>query len=158
MHSGILSTKDFRRLIAIAPLVSVDLIVQNDTGDLLLGLRRNRPACGYWFTPGGRIRKGESQSACIGRLLLQELGFEEVPLFSCSLLGVWDHFYNDSIFSDSSPTHYVNVAYAIKMNLPLDLKHFPDDQHKSWAFWSIDDIAKSSHVHENVKRYVDAFN
>ena len=158
MQSVILSTVDFKRLVASAPLVSIDLIIKNDRGDLLLGLRRNKPACGFWFTPGGRIRKGESQSACIARLLVQELGFEEVPRYTSSLLGVWDHFYSDSIFSDSMPTHYVNIGYAIKLNLILDFHFLPDSQHLAWAFWTIDEIAKSSKVHENVKRYVESFN
>ena len=42
-----------------APLVSIDIILQNPQSKIFLGRRRNQPTKGKWFVPGGRIRKGE---------------------------------------------------------------------------------------------------
>ena len=39
----------FKAVIASTPLVSIDLIVMNSQGEILMGLRNNRPAQGYWF-------------------------------------------------------------------------------------------------------------
>ena len=55
-----LSDEQFRDLVAYGPLISIDLIVTDAHGRALVGLRRNEPARETWFTPGGRIRKGES--------------------------------------------------------------------------------------------------
>jgi colanic acid biosynthesis protein WcaH len=52
----------FKTIIKNAPLISIDQIVSNQVGQILLGKRNNRPAQGYWFVPRGRIRKGESMS------------------------------------------------------------------------------------------------
>ncbi len=47
----------FLKVIDAAPLVTIDLIIRNPKSDVLLGKRLNRPAQGFWFVPGGRIRK-----------------------------------------------------------------------------------------------------
>ena len=55
-----LSKESFSLACAALPLVSIDLLVTRpgtQGKELLLGLRNNRPAQGWWFTPGGRIRK-----------------------------------------------------------------------------------------------------
>ena len=36
-----------------APLVSIDIIVKNKDGKILLGFRNNEPAKNTWFIPGG---------------------------------------------------------------------------------------------------------
>ena len=52
-----LNHDDLAEVIRLAPLVAIDLIIENDYGQVLLGLRTNEPAKGYWFVPGGRIQK-----------------------------------------------------------------------------------------------------
>ena len=63
-----LNTRVFRTVVASTPLVSIDLVVRNPQGEVLLGRRLNRPAQGFWFIPGGRIRKNESLNAAFRRL------------------------------------------------------------------------------------------
>ena len=58
------------------PLISIDLLVQNEHGEYLLGLRNNRPAQGYWFVPGGRVLKNETLDGAFKRLTFEELGIE----------------------------------------------------------------------------------
>jgi hypothetical protein len=41
----------------LAPLVSIDLIIRDNADRVLLGLRNNEPAKGYFFVPGGIILK-----------------------------------------------------------------------------------------------------
>ena len=59
MTAPLLDEDSFRAAVAAVPLVSIDLVVRRANGDVLLGLRNNRPAQGQWFVPGGRIRKGK---------------------------------------------------------------------------------------------------
>jgi colanic acid biosynthesis protein WcaH len=55
----LLSPDDFRSVVRLAPLVSIDLIIRNVRGEVLLGLRNNEPAKGSYFVPGGIILKQE---------------------------------------------------------------------------------------------------
>ena len=54
-----LNHDDFVEVVKKTPLVSIDLIVENDRNEVLLGFRKNEPAKNYWFVPGGRILKNE---------------------------------------------------------------------------------------------------
>src|SRR3954466_13792753 len=54
-----LSDAQFADVVRLAPLVSIDLVIRDPDGDVLVGLRTNAPAKGFWFVPGGRIRKNE---------------------------------------------------------------------------------------------------
>ncbi len=64
----------FKTVVASTPLVSMDLIVRNKRDQVLLGLRTNRPAQGFWFVPGGRICKDETFEQAFVRLTEMELG------------------------------------------------------------------------------------
>ena len=55
----LLDKDTFSTVIQNTPLISIDLIVENKKGQILLGKRVNEPALGYWFVPGGRIFKDE---------------------------------------------------------------------------------------------------
>ncbi len=64
----LLPLNTFKTIIEHAPLISIDLVVENKQGEVLLGRRNNRPAQGYWFVPGGRILKDELMSDAFKRL------------------------------------------------------------------------------------------
>jgi colanic acid biosynthesis protein WcaH len=91
----------FRTVVDSMPLVSINFIVRRADGKILLGQRKNRPAEGFWFVPGGRIRKGETFDVASRRLTLTELGIE-IARCDCSLLGVYEHIYEDSIFGPAT--------------------------------------------------------
>ena len=74
--SGWLDVTTFETVVASTPLISIDLLVQNEHGEYLLGLRNNRPAQGYWFVPGGRVLKNETLDGAFKRLTFEELGIE----------------------------------------------------------------------------------
>lgn len=123
---------EFTCAIAALPLVSIGLCVVCN-GLLLLGKRNNRPAKGFLFTPGGRIRKNEALNVAFSRISGEELGLENYSLSQNMLMGVWDHFYNDSAFSDDVSTHYINLPYLCeiqpKMMKKLLLPKGRDQQH-----------------------------
>ena len=48
-----LSREEFLKVVENTPLVSIDLIVQDPQGRILVGYRKNRPAQNTWFVPGG---------------------------------------------------------------------------------------------------------
>jgi colanic acid biosynthesis protein WcaH len=141
----------FSAVIASTPLVSIDLVIINHLDQALLGKRLNKPAKDFWFVPGGRIFKDESLAEAFKRLTLEELG-AEFNIEEASLLGPYDHFYNDNVFGDEFGTHYIAIAYVIKLNkeltcLPVNI------QHAQYKWFNIEDLLVSTSVHTHSKLY-----
>lgn len=148
-----LNTETFKTVVQHAPLVSIDLIVRNQKGDkFLFGRRRNKPAQDFWFVPGGRIRKNENLDDAFVRLVEDELGFFSARK-DAKLLGVFEHFYLDSIFDYAdcpSGTHYIVIAYEIEYKVTKDIKL---EQHIEWQWLSRSQILSSDCVHTYSKNY-----
>ena len=70
------------------PLVSIDLIITNRIGEVLLGKRENRPAKESWFVPGGRIRRMEKFEDAFKRISVNELGIP-YKLEDASFFGIF---------------------------------------------------------------------
>ena len=149
-----LDNKTFVTVLSNAPLVSIDLIVENARGELLLGQRKNRPAQGFWFVPGGRILKNEPMATAFKRLTLAELGME-FAIETAKLQGPYDHFYSDSVFGDSPSTHYVAIAYQLSVE---HLTHLPKEQHSRYRWFSKTELLAHPDVHPNTKAYFEQDN
>lgn len=148
-HS-LLPAKDFCQVIDHVPLVSIDLIMVHQ-GKVLLGKRTNRPAQGYWFVPGGRVRKNETLNLAFNRLSLEELGIQ-LDKETANFLGAYEHFYSDSVFGETPSTHYVALAFTLEL-----IKHsvsLSRDQHSDVLWWDINEAASSSSVHHYTKEYL----
>src|SRR5438067_1704323 len=108
-----LNKDDFLALVEHAPLVSIDLIVRDSDGQVLLGFRRNEPAKNSWFVPGGRIYKDERIEAAFQRISSTELGHSQA-IEDAHFLGVFQHFYSTNFAENGKfGTHYVVLAYEL---------------------------------------------
>ncbi|MBW8834431.1 MAG: NUDIX domain-containing protein, partial [Burkholderia sp.] len=87
---------DFLDVVRLTPLVAIDLLVRDADGRVLLGHRRNRPARGTWFVPGGRILKDETLDAAFSRIADAELGIAKLARSSARFEGVVEHHYSDN--------------------------------------------------------------
>ena len=144
-----LTNEDFLRIVDSTPLVSIDLILRNERGEILLGLRTNRPAQGLWFVPGGRIRKNERVNEALLRISRRELGME---ISQAKLLGVFDHLYPDNFLgAPDVSTHY--VVLGMEATWPVGANVQADDQHDEFKWWTVAEILASVAVHENTKAY-----
>ena len=143
--------KDFLHIIAATPLVSIDIIVRNGEGKVLLGKRVNRPAKGCWFVPGGRIRKNEKLEDAMRRIASAELGIT-ITLDRVRLMGAYEHIYEDNFFGEEGiSTHYVVLGYEYFLEEGIQITL--DDQHSAAKWWRIEDLLLSPEVHENTKAY-----
>jgi len=145
----LLDDERFLNVIDATPLVSVDLVVRNERGQVLLGKRINKPAQGFWFVPGGRIRKNEPVTEAIRRISSSELGtsIEEVEL-----LGVFDHIYPGNFLDrEGINTHYVSLGYGCRLSDLADLT--VDSQHTELRWWGVPALLNSDEVHGNTKAY-----
>ena len=147
-----LSREDFIQIIRNTPLISIDIIVEDPEGEILLGWRNNSPAKGYWFVPGGRILKGEHFEDAFKRIVKAETGMD-FSLSDTVFLGIYEHVYPDENFAGdpSFGTHYIVIAYRLKLTeSPGDL---PKDQHTDYWWATLDDLLEDPNVHENTRNY-----
>ncbi|CAK2408970.1 GDP-mannose mannosyl hydrolase [Vibrio crassostreae] len=138
----------FKTIIEHTPLISIDLIVRNSDGEVLLGKRLNRPAQRYWFVPGGRILKDEPFTSAFNRLIKDELGLDYAEL---KFRGIYQHFYDDNFSEDDFTTHYVVLAYEI--NIGDELSSLPLEQHSSYQWFSEYELLNNQQTHIHTKWY-----
>jgi colanic acid biosynthesis protein WcaH len=92
-HDG-LPQEVFDLVASIVPMVNVDLLVQNDKGEVLLSWRDDGKNLG-WHIPGGIIRFKESFEERIQKTALAELGtkvdFDSEPLKISEIFMPYQH-------------------------------------------------------------------
>jgi GDP-mannose mannosyl hydrolase len=146
-----LSHADLRTVVRLAPLVSIDLVIRNAQNQVLLGLRENEPAKGFYFVPGGMIRKGEHLREAFARILHDETNcaaqFEDA-----AFLGVYEHFYDANRFGEAGyGTHYVALGYALTLADTIHIR--ADSQHSALEWWDEAALLAAATVHHNTKAY-----
>lgn len=145
-----LSDKNFLKVISLTPLVSIDILALNSKNEILLGMRKNAPARGKYFVPGGRILKNEPLGCAFSRLSRSELN-RNFKLCRAHSLGLFEHFYTDSFFDDVVSTHY--IANAFKVAIP-DGGSLPLAQHSHYKFFNLEEALNSPQVHKYTKQYI----
>ncbi|MDQ7042780.1 MAG: GDP-mannose mannosyl hydrolase [Sulfurimonas sp.] len=143
-----LSKEIFSLVVQNTPLISIDLLVQNEKQEILLGKRVNEPASNFWFVPGGRIFKDESLDAAFTRTVQEELGLgmqRSEALFDKT----YEHFYENNVFSDAFSTHYIVLAHKIK----IDTLPILNTQHSQYRWFDIEELLSNERVHNYTKDY-----
>lgn len=146
---------DFLDVLRLTPLVAIDLIVKDSAGRVLIGHRRNRPARGTWFVPGGRILKDETLDAAFARIVDAELGVEKLQRSVARFEGVFEHHYNDNFAAEPDvSTHYIVLAYSLPV---ISLTGTPRigrlEQHSEYLWLTPAELLACDDVHENTKAY-----
>jgi len=145
-----LPLETFKKITASTPLISIDLIVRNKLGQVLLGKRNNRPAKDYWFVPGGRVLKDETLEQAYKRLVKDELGTSQT---NAKFLGVYQHFYDESIISDNVSTHYIVLAYELNFTSNEFFEQLPKEQHNEYKWFDLNELLSNEKVHKHTKWY-----
>lgn len=131
-------------IVKYVPIPSVDLLVFAH-GGVLLAKRKNSPAKGEWFVPGGRVHKGETLEEAVHRVGREELG---VKIEIEQELGSYNHLYEDSDVPDSDGKHYVANGYVVT---PITDNFELDEQHAAWNIFHLNDFPD---VHPYVEMYL----
>ncbi|CAD6540904.1 GDP-mannose mannosyl hydrolase [Paraburkholderia kirstenboschensis] len=143
---------DFLDVVRLTPLVAIDLIVSDADGRILIGHRRNRPARGTWFVPGGRILKDEKLDAAFARIVDAELGIAKLARSSARFEGVFEHHYSDNFAAEPGvSTHYIVLAYALSLGNTQQIGR--PDQHSDYLWLTPAELLAHADVHENTKAY-----
>jgi len=147
-----LSDDAFKNLIKNGILLSIDLIIKNKKNEVLIGLRKNNPAAGYWFVPGGRVYKNETFNTALERICRSEVG-ELQSNYTYNFKGLYNHIYNDNFFNDPDfNTHYVVVGIELHLG-DIEMKNSMLDQHADLKFISIPSLLNDENVHKNTQYY-----
>jgi len=150
-----LSQDDYYTVTRLAPVASIDLLLFDETQNLLLGIRKNAPAKGFWFTPGGRIYTGESIGDAILRISDAELGIQ-LPKERFCLHGVFSHIYHDNFRDDHHGTHYISIACMAQLSQAelgsLSLGKC-QEQHTEMKWMPVEELLAHPLVHDYVKGF-----
>jgi len=157
---AVLDADTFLAVVTSTPLVAVDLVLVRGGCEVLLGLRNNRPAQGFWFVPGGRILKNEPIQTALARVASNELGLQLGALRQPpQLLGAFEHFYPDCFAGSAEAvgvtTHYVVLGHLVQVPADFVVPGL-DAQHAELRWWSLAEAQASSAVHRFTKDYLDS--
>ena len=144
----LLNQEVFASIIHNTPLISIDLIVENIKGQILLGKRINEPAKDFWFVPGGRIFKDETLDTAFARIVENEIGLD-IKRKDAMFIDVYEHFYKNNVFDNQFSTHYVVLAHKITTDEKLVL----NDQHEKYEWFEKDLLLNIDDVHKYTKDY-----
>jgi colanic acid biosynthesis protein WcaH len=147
----LLNPDDFHSVVRLAPLVSIDLIIRNARGEVLLGLRNNEPRRDCFSCPAASYG---SKSASMRPLrgYSRERPITTRRLRTRGSSAFMRHFYDANSFGDENfGTHYVVLAHELKLADASALKS--DAQHSEMRWWDERDLLASDQVHENTKAY-----
>lgn len=163
LAEGWLAEAELAAVASLTSLVSVDLLVFDGEGRVLLGKRANEPARGAWFTPGGRVRKFEPLDAALRRVSEAELGAPPLARARPPLHGVYRHMYDTSRFGpEEAPwsgrrgTDYVTFAHRLTLadDYGVSAAHFiRDSQHEALRWFTAEEAVRDPDVHPFVKCY-----
>jgi colanic acid biosynthesis protein WcaH len=149
--SRLLPDEVFAQIIEHAPLIAIDLLVEDREHRVLLGWRKNPPAQSFWFVPGGRIRKNETLDQAFARITRTELG-QSFDMEQSVFTGVYQHFYPDNFRGEArSGTHYIALAHRLWSGdgaLPL-----PQSQHAQYRWAHPSSITRDPMVHPYTRAY-----
>ncbi len=130
VQSKPIPTIQYRRMVRLLPILTVDVVVLTTDGTkTLVGLRNNRPAKGTWYTLGGRLHKGETILSRATQVLAEEAGLH-ISKRDLRFLGVLDERFSDSNLG-RFPTHNVNVYFGVRVK---PSRMTPDPQHSQLAW------------------------
>ncbi|MEI6528441.1 MAG: NUDIX domain-containing protein [bacterium] len=115
--SKMIPHKKYKEIVDLMPILTVDIIVKS--GEHFVLVKRNRePMKNAFWTPGGRVFKGETIHKSAKRILKGELG---VRIDKFTFIGVYEDRFTKSHFG--CPTHTTSVVFEAqleKTNIKLD--------------------------------------
>jgi len=108
----------YERIIENMPVFCVDVVVQKDK-KVLLVYRKEEPAKGEWWLPGGRVLKGEKILNAIKRKVNEETGLE---VKNIKYLGIQEYFSDKSVFDNiKTGTHCIVGVYLVEVEGDVEI-------------------------------------
>ncbi len=115
---------------SLTPIVNVDLLMYNESGQFLL-TKRNDPHCGLgWHVPGGCVRFKETFEDRIKKVAKNELGIKDFT-YEKEPIKVFEIFWKEGrqIDNQNERAHFVTLVYRCKVdkNYVIDNKGLTEE-------------------------------
>ncbi|MGV8142798.1 MAG: NUDIX domain-containing protein [Candidatus Pacearchaeota archaeon] len=147
-----LGIEDYKERVRLGVLFAIDLIIINKNGEVLMGKRKNRPAKGYYFLPGGNVLKNENLREALERISQKEVGFKinykEITLIP----KIFEQFYKDNFSGEDFETHCISIGCKYNLKEDFEAKGF-DKEHEEKLWLKPHELLKNTEVHDNTKNY-----
>jgi len=118
----------YRQIVEVMPILCVDLVIVYE-GKYLLVKRKNEPAKGLWWVPGGCVRKGETIEKAARRKAKEEIG---VQVRVIAPIGYYEDSWSASAFGKGEDTAALSIVVLCS---PRSFKFRVDEQSAAWK-WS----------------------
>ena len=105
----------YSQILQVMPIPCVDLFVVDPSGNVLLLLRKNEPAAGQWWFPGGRVMFGETRVDAAKRKLQEECGLTPSGLTE---IGTFDLVFDGVL---PQKVHSITTLFRASLARPRDL-------------------------------------
>lgn len=134
----------YRKILIVLPIPCVDLLVVDPDGRVLLVKRRNEPAKGLWWVPGGRVHFHELRAAAALRKLQEECGLQAAgaPIEICT---------EDLILPDGCDGNSHVIATVFRIDVGSNLAVVLDAQSEA-AEWRTPEQWSEARLHPYVGR------
>lgn len=121
-----ISKKQYKRILRLMPVITVDGVILHNNRYLLIK-RENEPLKGRFWTPGGRVYKGEKITDALKRKMKEECGLDVKII---SLMGFYEDFYPKNEFN----IDYVHTVSFVYMALANTDKVVLDNQSSEYKW------------------------
>jgi len=116
------------------PRVGVGVMIQNEKGEVLLGLRQGSHGAGEWSFPGGHLEWGETIYRAVKREVKEETGLK-VDKFK--LISVAD----EMRYLKSDNKHYLNIGIKAEYS-GGKIKIKEPNKCQEWKWFSLNKLPK----------------
>lgn len=100
----------YKKFIELMPILTIDLFIKNKNQEYLLIKRKNNPLKNHFWTPGGRVLKGEMSTTSAVRKCLEETGLK-TETSNWNLIGIMENNFYPSHFNLQFPTHTMSTVF-----------------------------------------------
>lgn len=114
------------------PRVGIGVMIQNEKGEVLLGLRHGSHGEGEWSMPGGHLEWGEKITETARREAMEETGLD---ISEFELISIGDELR----YLESDGKHYLNVGLKGVYN-GGEAKITEPDRWKEWRWFNLDNL------------------
>ena len=122
--------RQYEEIVSVLPILCVDLVITNESGEYLLVKRENEPLKDCWWVVGGRVLKGETILAAGYRKAKQELGTD---IAITGPLGFFEAPDQQDPFGRGH-NRYHAVSIVLAGTIHSDQQIVLDSQSSSWKF------------------------
>jgi ADP-ribose pyrophosphatase YjhB (NUDIX family) len=117
----------YSQILKVMPIPCVDLLVTDGAGNVLLLLRKNEPAAGQWWFPGGRVLFGEKRVDAARRKLKEECGIEATQFLH--EIGTYELFFD---IGQGTSVHSITTLFKAHVERESEIQLDHQSHDASW--------------------------